>query len=57
MLENLSKAEKTKIIAYFPIKIWVKKFHLVVGALGQLTWAKIAWNLPTYDVTHTKPQI
>jgi len=43
MLESQSKAQ---ILAYFPMKTWVKKFHLAVGAQCQITWAKIAKHLP-----------
>jgi len=32
----------------------VKKFHLVVGAHGQVTWVKMVKNHPTHDITHKK---
>jgi len=57
MLESQSRAQKTQILAWFPIQIWVKKLFLVVGALGSMTSAKNAKTYRTYDVIHKKTEI
>ena len=42
MLESQSKAQKTPYLAYYPLKAWVKKFPLAVGAQSQVILAKKA---------------
>jgi len=37
-LESQSTAHKAQILAYFPIKTWVKYFHPVVWTNGQITF-------------------
>jgi len=38
---------KNQIIAWFPIKTWVKKLAFAVGAQGLIILAKKAWTYPT----------
>jgi len=42
MLESQSNPLKTRIIAYFPIKTWIKNMALGVGAQGLKTSSKYA---------------
>ena len=48
---------KTQIIAWFPIKTWVKKLTFAVGVQGLMILAKKAWTYPTNDVTQKKTEI
>ena len=49
------KYQKTRNVAWFPVKTLAKYYHLTVGAQGQAKWAKVAKKSSTYDVTHKKP--
>jgi len=48
------KYQKTRIVAYFPIKTLVKYYHLTVWTQGQVKWANVAWKSSTYNVTNKK---
>ena len=36
------KYQKTRIVAWFPVKTSAKCYHLTAGAQGQAKWAKVA---------------
>ena len=51
MLESQSKVPKTRILAEFPLKTWVKKFSRGWGP-GPNDFSQKSLTYHTYDVTH-----